>query len=486
MKRLVQDSELFRINAPAYLTVYLTLSMTIMISLCLALIEGVRSNAIRLETECIMDIGLNSILAEYHRELFRQYNLFAIDSSYGTSLPGRINTEQHLKGYVERNMSIENAKDFLMLEPCVVELVGVSILTDDGGAAFRRQAVEVIKDDVGLTLLTQLADWMRVVEINHLATDDIAMQKQNMDAKLKEYNGKKIQILENWATIEIENPTRELEENRSKGTLALVLEDTDKLSTSCLAQKTLIASRMEQGKMNQGNMILPQLSGAEQLVEKFLFQEYLLKYMGYYGSEKEDAALSYQAEYLIAGKDCDIDNLKSVVNRLTALREAANALYIFSDKDKCAEADLVALAVCGLFQIPELHDLLKGALLLAWAYAESLYDVQMLLQGERVPLIKNKDSWHYDLEGALSGFQRAEAVDCKVGLCYEDYLRIMLTLTDVDTVTARAMNLIEADMRLTPGNAGFRMDGCYVRAEAFMKVKSAFGYTYEITRQVRY
>ena len=47
----------------AYLTVYLSLTMSVLLSLCLALIEGVRSNAIRLEAECIMDIGMDSILA---------------------------------------------------------------------------------------------------------------------------------------------------------------------------------------------------------------------------------------------------------------------------------------------------------------------------------------------------------------------------------------------------------------------------------------
>ena len=80
-----------------YLTIYISLTLTIMLSLCLTLIEGARQNTIRLETECVMDIALNSILAEYHRELFAQYNLFYIDSSYGSDYPSYYNTEARLK-----------------------------------------------------------------------------------------------------------------------------------------------------------------------------------------------------------------------------------------------------------------------------------------------------------------------------------------------------------------------------------------------------
>ena len=151
----------------AYLTVYLSLTMSVLLSLCLALIEGVRSNAIRLEAECIMDIGMDSILAEYHRELFEQYNLFAIDSSYGGTTAGKANVGQHLQHYIERNMSMEDIflesllyRDFLAMEPEEIDVTRVSIMTDNNGAVFRKKAVEAIEDDVGLSLFERLKDWM--------------------------------------------------------------------------------------------------------------------------------------------------------------------------------------------------------------------------------------------------------------------------------------------------------------------------------------
>lgn len=71
----------------AYLTVFLALSMTVILSLCLTLIEGARTNGARFMTEYAMDVGMNSILAEYHRELLKQYDVFFVDTSYGTNQP---------------------------------------------------------------------------------------------------------------------------------------------------------------------------------------------------------------------------------------------------------------------------------------------------------------------------------------------------------------------------------------------------------------
>ena len=134
--------------SPGYLTVYLTLILTILLSLCLALIEGARSQAIRVEAECVTDIALNSILAEYHRELFNQYNLFAIDSSYGSCNSGVKEMAQHFSEYMNRNLSMENVflseylyKDFLAIQVDELDVTAVSILTDERGEVFRKRAV---------------------------------------------------------------------------------------------------------------------------------------------------------------------------------------------------------------------------------------------------------------------------------------------------------------------------------------------------------
>lgn len=473
-------------NCQAYLTVYLALILSVLLTLALTLIEGARSGGIRLETECVTDIGLNSIFAEYHRELFRQYNLFAIDCSYGSDYAGKENVTQHLREYLERNLSMEDVflsgwiyRDFLGMSVKDVELTRVSIMTDNNGAVFRRQAVEVIKDDVGLALMEEVLQWMQVVDANELDTRDVSAEKQKLEGEIQ-------QMLEYAETEgELENPTDRLEEARREGILNWVVKDPGTLSHRILDLEPLIGSRMEQEAVNRGNFSLEDASEPELLLERFLFQEYLLKYMGHYGQEDEENALLYQVEYLVAGGDSDVENLRTVANRLCLLRQVANTVYLFSDGEKCMEAEVLADALAAAVMLPEIAPLVKLIILLGWAYAESLYDVETLLAGGKIPLIKDASTWHYSMFAAFQLGDHGGTQESQ-GLSYEDYLRIFMMLTSQDTLTARAMNMVEADIRQTPGNTNFRLDGCYVRVEADIHIDSAYGYNYQITRQRKY
>ncbi|MBO4981159.1 MAG: hypothetical protein J6C84_04600 [Lachnospiraceae bacterium] len=489
-------------KSAAYLTVYLALTMTVLLSLCFALIEGVRCNAVGLEAECITDIGLNSVFAEYHRELWKQYNLLAIDSSYGTDYANKANTRQHLKKYIEGNLSMEDLflseflyRDFLALSLEEIDVTGVSVYTDEGGAVFRRRAAEAVKDDIGLALLEELRQWLQVVEEQELLGRDIGAEKQAVDREMEELieeeeEEQEQEIFEltgrtESVDIDFENPTGWLELKRQMGILEFAVSDYGNLSTRILPGEDLVMHRMSKENINCGNLQLRAFTSEEELVDRFLFQEYLLRYMGYYGDEKEDGILKYQMEYLIIGEDCDLDNLRSMAERICLMREAANAVYLFSDEIKCAEAEVLATAIAALIQVPDLAPLLKTSLLLGWAFAESLYDIKVLLAGGKVPLMKDADTWHFSLEGILQE-QGCGEEGWELGLSYEDYLRIWMMLTDVDDLTGRAMNVIEADIRQTPGNQHFRLDGCYDRIEVRVNIQSAYGYGHNFIREKGY
>ena len=392
----------------AYLTVYLALCLPLILSLYLVLIDGARRNGAALEAICVTEAGMQSIMAEYHRELLEQYNLFAIDSSYGTNKCGRKNTESHLLYYLRKNLSLEDVflsdylyRDFLGLQADDAELTNVSFLTDEKGAVFRKQAVEAIRDDVGLGLLENLGEWMRTVEINGLDVTDIEEQKQNLDRQLEEFNGREIAVSDTESVlVEVENPTAQLEAKRGMGILSLVVEDGKELSVNTIDSSKLVKSRIEEDNVNLGGM---ETDEAKSLWDRFLFQEYLLRYMGNYGREDDTGALRYQIEYLIAGKDCDKDNLKSVANRICIMRQSANAAYLLSSQQKRAEIKAAASIACGLLLLPELMPVMESLILFGWAYAESIYDVKTLLAGGNIPLLKDDSSWHCSLAAALGG-----------------------------------------------------------------------------------
>ncbi|MCM1026937.1 MAG: DUF5702 domain-containing protein [Roseburia sp.] len=474
----------------AYLTVYLALCLTLLLSLYLVMIDGARRNGARLEAVCATEAGLQSIMAEYHRELLEQYNLFAIDSTYGSSAAGRRNTEEHLRQYIERNLSFEDIllsdylyRDFFGLKLENAELSGASFLTDGGGALFRQRAVEAVKDDIGLHLLEEIREWLRVIEVNGLDRSELEAAKRQVDGQIEEYNGLEVSISEDESVcVEIENPTDALEAKRRLGILRLALEEPDNVSGNRVNGEVLVKSRMEKGIVNRGNL---ETAEADDLVSRFLFQEYLFRYMGYFGEEDPETALRYQIEYLIAGNDSDADNLRSVANRICAIREAANALFLFADQEKRAEIEAAAIVVCGIFALPVLIPLVEFAILMGWAYAESIYDVKSLLAGGRIPLIKDSSGWHYSLEAALSG-ELQDVTEGGDGLSYQDYLRVLMLLTDLETLTQRAMNMVEADIRRTEGNASFRLDACMDRLEAAVCIKSSFGYEFQIQRKRSY
>lgn len=472
-----------------YLTVYMALCISVILSLCLTMIEGARRNGAALEAACVADTGLQSVFAEYHRELLEQYNLFAIDSSYGTGESGTYNTEAHLLYYLEKNLDLDDVflssflyRDFLNLRVDGVEMTGVSIFTDENGAVFRKRAVGAVQDDVGLSVLSELMEWMEVIEINGLDTAETQQEKETVDKLIREYE---YEDEEGELHVGISNPTSVLEEKRRLGILKQVVEDESVLSQNTLDTSALVYERMKQGKVSEGNLPSKESNWAEELAERFFFQEYLLRYMGRYGQENEKDALHYQIEYLIAGNENDTDNLRSVANRICALREAANALYLWTDSEKKAQVEVMAKLISGILFLPEIAPTLETVIVLGWAYAESVYDVKTLFSGGRVPLMKDAESWHYGLSTALSG-QLGDSTQEGSGMSYEDYLRVFMMFTGLEKLTGRAMNMVEADIRMTEGNAAFRLDSCYDRVEFDIRMSSGYGYKYQLTRDRAY
>lgn len=120
-----------------------------------------------------------------------------------------------------------------------------------------------------------------------------------------------------------------------------------------------------------------------------------------------------------------------MVNRLFAVREAANAVYLFGSEENYAIAKALGEAIAAALMVPEIGELFTVSLVLGWAFAESVYDVKTLLSGGRIPLLKNDDSWHYGLQGILQG-DLAEATILKRQVrqkeSYEDYLRVFFFL----------------------------------------------------------
>lgn len=471
-------------RAEASISIYLALVFTIILSFMLLIIEGARENAIRMKAECAMDLSISSVFAEYNRQLLEQYDLFFIDTSYGQTGASPERVGEHLKAYLEENFQTEEElkliKDLLSMQVEEVNITDYSLASDQEGILLKRQAVSYMKDLYGLSCLEELQEQLNIVESDSLFTRDITGERLANQSAIDNFEIPPKQVGEDqWEEVELNNPADGV--NAARGVLALVIDGESQLSTSGVNLSNYISTRI----CNQGSG----LAGRESpgVSDELIFNEYLIRKCGKYTNPKETGALQYQLEYILIGRDNDVENLKAVVNKLLLLRETANVVYLFSDSGKMAEAEALALAVTSAIALPELTELVKISLIFAWAYAESVYDVKMLLQGGKIPLMKDNESWHYSISGMLD-FASDTVVDVENsrGISYEEYLRVFLAIENVEIKTNRAMDIIEMDVRKCPGNAYFRLDTCvdYIQAEAL--TSSGYGYNHSITRSYYY
>lgn len=472
-------------------TVYLALTLSVMLSLFFTLIEGARISAIRMQTECAMDISLYSVFAEYNRELLEQYDLFFIDTSYGSGNCAIGNTTEHLKGYisdnVEQDLGIADyaVRDLLAMKVENVQINQFTLATDDGGEVFKRQAVSYIKDKYGLSYVNELKKSMEQAADANLLDRNITQERNANQKAIEDTELPRKKVGEDeWEEIPLDNPADEVNASRNKGVLSLVTEKDALLSNETIASDNYISHR----KKSKGSGLLERDGCSE--TDELFFYGYLLDKFGTYVNPLEKSRLKYQVEYILAGKENDLDNLKWVVNRLLLIRETANVVYLFSNEVKMAEAEALALTLSAVIQLPELAKLVQVAIIFAWAYAESVYDVKQLLAGKRIPLIKTDETWHFGLEGMLSyeeGLDQTEDKDALAeGLSYEDYLMVLLVTVNKETKAFRAMDLMEMDIRKTAGNEAFRMDGCVDYIDATAVISSGFGYDCDITRDYYY
>ena len=472
-----------------YLTVYLSLSLALILSFILTFVEGARMSVIRMEAECVADIGMNSVLAEFHRELLEQYDLLFVDMSYGTASRRPENSAEHLRVYMKNNFSGEHTslfsvRDWLALSVDKAVVGELSIASDDGGNVMKRQALEYMEHASAEGILARVIGMAGETKALELDTRDIDGERDSIQEQIDAIElPKKRDEDGNLVEISLNNPADKVNSSRGGMTLHKVIGDMSQISRTAIYQEDYISHR----EKITGIGIQPGLQAPSGVTDDLLFDCYLFDKCGWYGNELDKSLLKYQIEYIIAGKDSDIENLETVIKRLVRWREVANIIYIFSDSAKCMEAQIVALALSAVLLVPELAELVKYSILFAWAYVESLEDVKCLMQGGRIPLMKTSADWKTGIANIIGFSGTASDIGGGGhGLSYEDYLRIMLFLEKSETKNMRAMDIMERDIRLTPGNMYFCMDSCFDSYLADISISSAFGYHCDIKKRYGY
>ncbi|MDE6896377.1 MAG: hypothetical protein K2P43_09385, partial [Lachnospiraceae bacterium] len=226
-----------------------------------------------------------------------------------------------------------------------------------------------------------------------------------------------------------------------------------------------------------------------QIIQKQWFISYLCEYMNHaqemLPKARTEGYLDYQLEYIIAGKSSDQENLGDVIGRLLLIREGMNYVFLLTHPALREKAELLSLVLAGMTGNGGLIKSLEQLILLGWAYGESLVEVRQLLQGYELVAVKTEADWQVSLSGLLPALSDPGRYDTQVqrqdGISYETCLRIFLMLQPAETLSMRAIDVIEGEVRQMDGFLKLHLDHCvdYLTAQIWMEdlyLERSYGY----------
>ncbi len=478
----------------AYLTVYLSLIFGIVLSLLFVFVEGAAIGAVRAQAELVADLGMDSIFAEYNREILEQYELFFVDTSYGSTNGGTGMVEKHLADYMsynlvpEQDLHLTGASTLLELSNPYLEIEEVSCASDDNCMVWKAQAVNYMKAVYGGDLIARVREQMDTVQSKGLIEKDVAGEIAAQKRAFEEALTKK-GIVEYGAESEegysYQKVSGLFDKIVGEGIMTLVLPGSASVSGAVMDTGPYFSTRSKNGKINRGIGLHEGADKPDGVVDELIYGAYLMKMCGNYSAPKDEGLLKYQIEYILCGLRSDAENIRGCVERLFALRAAANLTAIYADSVKKAEVELVSTVLCTLLLVPELTELLTAILLGVWAFAESVVDVRQLLEGGKIALIKDSGSWNTSLSGLLSGSLSGSSKSAS-GLTYAEYLSIFLGLMNRDTKAARSLDIVEMDLRQTDGNEHFRIDRCMDYMKVNFGFEDAVGHDFVFSKKMCY
>lgn len=443
-------------------TVFAALSMMLVASLLLALLESARVYGLDTCAGLLADLGIESVCGEYQEKLWKEYRLLCLDGAYGTDDFSIDRVSGKLYEHLSANLTREDRGiNLLELQPSAVMPVSYELLTDGDGSVFfeavssymkqnlPREAAERILENYQNGLAAEKESDGYSVE-NASDTIEKALEERKA-AEDGEGDGSSTEVEEGPQEVE-ENPLEIVLQLKQNAVLGMVVEQVETLSTSQISLEESLTHR----KLEKGNGTAERDT---EWYERILVLEYAGEYFSDYTKPATDHALAYELEYLLCGKANDKANLEGTVIRLLALREAANIIHIVGDSGKMNNALLLAEALAGFTGNVAIIKVVQAGIVAAWAYVESIQDVRALLAGDKIALIKSREQWTVDTENLLSSFQgTSKAKDCSNGLSYQNYLKMLLFTKSQKELAYRMMDIMEQNLRLTPLYQDCRLD----------------------------
>lgn len=447
------------------MTIFLSLTLLLIASVLFTLVEGARYRCLRSIADMDRVLEAESAFAEYQAELLKQYGLLFLDDSYGSGTENLNRIAGRIMDLSEYNLNPETgfASDLLRMQMKDCGVDAYEVATDYGGDAFRLQACEYAMENLGLTALEMFSQRVENAGKGKQVSDttgysasakisagrNAAREAREAEEKAAE-EGTELTPNGIQPATDFENPLDLFDSLSGRLFLTMILPEGHTLSTKTADLSDIIERR----KLYKGNY---KTHKSTSIADTMLFFMFLDQSFGCYTGQKENKKLDYELEFLIAGHDSDKKNLETVTKRILLIREVTNFLYLQTDLKKVAIAESIAVAIGTLTMTLPAVEIIKQAILAAWAYVESIMELRNLLEGKKVALIKTEADWITDVLHPKSSMKQGTRDCSSLGLTYHDYLVQFLMLMRPELQNYRAMDMIELNLRMKEGN-GFRMD----------------------------
>ena len=425
------------------ITVFLSLVFILLLSFVMGILQVSVVQSSKSLSRLAADRAVYSLFGEYHQELLKSFHIFAIDGSFGTGRYEEENLIRRMHYYGTENMEHE--------------ITAVQYLTDNSGQAFREQVLEYMEQKYGISLIERFAGVTSQWEEEEIQGDNMQETKDRMKEQIESLTGG--EAGQEALNESGENPFGCLEQIEKNGILSIVMPEEMALSGGMVELEQQPSYR----SLRHGRGSFPARTDTDSLSAKLLFNEYILR-------EFQNAAMEEEAEnqYILSGKSSDKENLESVLMKIFLIRMAVNYSFLCGDSEKQNEAQAIASVVSAILLIPEASEGIKQAILAAWAAGESVMDLRALLSGKRAAVSKSAENWQLSAAALFrlgSDEDSYNGYDAEGGMTYEDYLRILLFLTDTEAVTMRTIDRVEENLVSEEKGRIFLADQCITKIE---------------------
>ena len=414
---------MLRSRYKAEISVFLSLLFLLLVAVVIALLESVSFHVSKNIARGEVGLALYSVFGEYHRLLFEEYHILALDGSYGVASFSEQNLLNRIRYYGKLDMEHE--------------LTALQLLTDNQGRVFREQVLLSLDREEEYEPRKDFLALLNFEEVSERDEEHFEVLKARMSDKIDQHK-------------------EEL--------LFWVLPSEFHVFNT---EQSPLIETLSQRRLNNGFGNIPNNNSVYELPARMLFDDYIVENFAFATSSfsrgKDEGVLSFEVEYVIAGQESEWANLIQVASDILLIRCISN-YALFSKEPILKDQAAVVAELMPFASSIEPQEIEK--LILLWIFWESVLEVKSLYRDGRVPVEKTVEQWQLSLTDTVDpelDISIHEAKTISEGWDYQDFLRVLLYRMDEELKAMRTMGCIEENFRQRIGLSDFYMDHLIVK-----------------------